>query len=103
MKIYVAGPYSADPAVCTQAAIVVADLVIEAGHEPFIPHLYYHVEKFRSRHYEVWMKIDLAFLGVCDLVVRMPGHSPGADREVEAAERLNIPVMSLHAFTERFL
>jgi hypothetical protein len=34
----------------------------------------------------------LAWLAKCDAVLRITGESPGADREVKEAMRLNIPV-----------
>ena len=35
--------------------------------------------------YETWMEYDLAWLGACEALLRLPGHSPGADREVRYA------------------
>jgi hypothetical protein len=35
---------------------------------------------------------DLNWLAKCDAVLRLPGASSGADREVEYAQKLGIPV-----------
>lgn len=39
-----------------------------------------------------WLAIDLAWVEVSDIVIRINGESEGADREVEHAEMLGIPV-----------
>lgn len=96
LKVYVAGPYTDDPERCTAGAIAVGSAVLDAGHAPLVPHLahYWHT-RHGERHYENWMRIDLAWLTAADLVVRLPGVSPGADREVELARSLGIPVIEL--------
>lgn len=92
LRVYVAGPYTADPEACTAAAIAVGNALLDAGHAPFVPHLshYWHT-LHNQRGYEDWMRIDLAWLERADAVVRIPGESPGADREVELARALGIP------------
>jgi len=39
-----------------------------------------------------WLGVDLAWVAVADAVLRLPGESIGADREVAEARRLGIPV-----------
>lgn len=39
-----------------------------------------------------WLGIDLAWVEMADAVLRLPGESVGADREVEHAKRVGIPV-----------
>jgi len=43
----------------------------------------------------VWMVVsaqwDFAWLRRCDAILRLPGHSPGADREMAAAAEQGIP------------
>lgn len=98
LRFYVAGPYTEDPEACTAEAIRVGNLILDLSHAPFVPHLshYWHA-LHGQRHYEDWMRIDLAWLRAADFVVRIPGHSPGADRECELAQSLGITVMSLCA------
>lgn len=92
-RVYVAGPYTADPAACTAAAIEAGNAVLDAGHAPFVPHLAHYWETLHGpRHYEDWMRIDLAWLTAADAVLRLPGESSGADRETQLAEALGIPV-----------
>lgn len=98
-RIYVAGPYTADPEACTAEAIAVGNAVLDAGHAPFVPHLHHYWHTVHGeRHYEDWMRIDLAWLVTADLVIRMPGESPGADREVVLARENAIPVVTWEQF-----
>lgn len=39
-----------------------------------------------------WLGVDLPWVGVANAVLRLPGESTGADREVAFAESLGIPV-----------
>jgi hypothetical protein len=43
--------------------------------------------------YSFWCIYDLAWLEVCDVLLRLPGESPGADREVAFADEHGIPVV----------
>jgi len=95
MRVYVAGPYTADPAACTARAIAAGDELLEAGHEPFVPHLAHYWHHLHAEHdYEAWMRLDLAWVAVAEALVRLPGESSGADREVALAEQLGIPVFA---------
>lgn len=94
LRVYVAGPYSPDPEGCTAAAIATGNLILDLGHAPLVPHLthYWHT-LHEPRAYEEWMRIDLAWLSQAEVVLRLPGASPGADREVALARALGIPVV----------
>ena len=99
LRVYVAAPYTADPEACTARAIEVGCELLDAGQAPFVPHLSHFWETlYGSRPYEDWLRIDLAWLAVADVVLRLPGESPGADREVAEAHRLGIPVV--HSIAE---
>lgn len=41
-----------------------------------------------ARHYEDWMRIDLAWLEAAHALLRLPGPSAGADREVALAHTM---------------
>lgn len=93
--VYVAGPFThGDRLANIAAAIDAGDKLIKAGFIPFIPHLTALWEKHTKAiwDYEDWLSFDLKWLSKCDAVFRIPGHSPGADREVAHAEQLAIPV-----------
>lgn len=92
MRVYVAGPYTkGDPCVNTKAAIDVGNELLDEGHEPFVPHLSHFWHTVSPRPYEDWLRLDLAFVKVCQAVIRLPGESKGADREVDTALAFGIP------------
>ena len=91
--IYIAGPYSkGDVAVNVNNAIKAADKLVEAGFLAFIPHLTHFWHIVSPKAWEFWIQLDLACLAFCDGVLRLPGESEGADREVRRAKELGIPV-----------
>ena len=59
---------------------------------PFIPHLFAFWDLMRSHEYEFWMEQCFAWLDRCDSCIRIPGASPGADREVARMIDLGKPV-----------
>lgn len=92
-KIYVAGPYTkGDVAVNVRNAILAAHILYNAGFYPFVPHLTHFWHMVCPRPYEDWLDLDNAFLPHCDALLRLPGESSGADKEVALAEKLGMPV-----------
>ncbi len=89
--IYVSGPISSDPEGHAKTAMREAARLMDAGLHPFVPHLSVWWEKHYPRHYESWMAWDFAWLDRCDAILRLPGHSPGADREMAVAEAAGLP------------
>lgn len=93
IKVYIAGPYSHGSVTANlRNAIETADKLSKEGFAPFIPHLNHMWEVLYHKPYEFWMELDFEWLKVCDALLRIPGHSPGADREIEFAKQNSIPV-----------
>lgn len=106
MNVYVAGPYtSTEPPSGmdfwevgsegqhnVQRAIHAGQDLAEGGHTPFVPHLFALWDLVRPNGYEFYMTMCLAYVAKSDALVRLSGDSPGADREVELAKSLNIPI-----------
>jgi hypothetical protein len=96
MRVYVAGPYTAATPAGVEAnvarAIEAGHALMDAGFAPFVPHLSHFSEAQRPRPYEDWMGLDLAWLPAAHAVLRLPGASKGADREVAQAVASGIPV-----------
>jgi len=93
ITVYVAGPYTKpDPGLNTHQSILVATQLLDAGFAPFLPHLSLFWHCCTPRPYETWLQYDFVWVAKCDAVLRIPGDSPGADREVELANSLGIPV-----------
>lgn len=92
-KIYIASPYTVgDVAVNVKRQIDVASKLIDMGYAPFWPLHSHFLHMAHPKEYETWMEIDLDWLIDCDAVLRLPGESKGADREVVLAAEHNIPV-----------
>jgi hypothetical protein len=93
MKIYIAGPYTrGDTDENVLNAIDAAEAVSELGHSPFIPHLTHFWHGVHPHPYEFWLEQDMVWLRLCDAVLRLPGESGGADREVAYALDAHMPV-----------
>lgn len=92
-RIYVAGPYTkGDTCVNTHSAIAAGNVLLDNGFAPFVPHLSHFWHTVTPRPYEDWMGLDLAWVKVADAVLRLPGESSGADREVACAEANGVSV-----------
>lgn len=96
IRVYVAGPIGAldagRPARLAAAIAAGRDLLL-AGFAPFVPHLWAAAcEADAWASYEHWMAYDMAYLEACHAVLRIPGESPGADREVAFARVIGVPV-----------
>jgi hypothetical protein len=91
--VYIAGPYTKpDPCVNTRSAILVGDDLWREGLVPFVPHLTHFWHTVSPKPYWDWLAYDLHWLRVCHALLRLPGESNGADKEVMEAKRLGIPV-----------
>lgn len=100
--IFVSGPYTGGDCVLnTRAAVEAASQLLEAGFAPYCPHLTLFWHYLTPRPYEDWLKLDLAWVEVCDGLLRLEGDSPGADREVAHARAHGIPVFGSVADVRR--
>lgn len=92
-RIYICGPVTKGDRThnFSQACIAQRELMA-AGFAPFNPMLsMMHPDAYLIEH-EDWMAADLPWVEVADALLRLPGESVGADREVEYARQKNIPV-----------
>ncbi len=93
LKVYIAGPYTkGDVGQNVRNAMLAWDELATLGYAPFCPHWSHYQHLFMPRPYEDWLTLDLEWLTCCDAVLRLPGESAGADREVALAKSLDIPV-----------
>ncbi|KKN04702.1 hypothetical protein LCGC14_1094750 [marine sediment metagenome] len=105
MRVYIAGPYTnGDIAENIRRIIEVAERVVEAGHIPFVPHLF-HLWHLMSPHkYEYWMALDQSWMGACDAFIALDlgedawGDSQGTQEDVNMADQLGIEVYSVEEF-----
>ena len=102
--IYCAGPYSnGDVAVNVRTAIDAGAQLIQSGFAVIVPHTCHFMHIIHPQDYESWMAIFFELVTRCDGLYRIPGFSPGADREVEYARQHGIPVFhSLESVCRHF-
>jgi len=102
--VYIAGPYSnGDVAVNVRNAIEVGMRIADLGHYPLIPHLTHFAHLLFPRPYEYWLELDNRILERCDVLYRMSGSSSGADKELELAKKLGVPVTNNYTILLRHL
>lgn len=69
-----------------------ANALIDLGFNPYVPLFNHFLEIMQPRPYQVWLDMDFEWVEHCDVVLRLPGESAGADRECEHAAKTGIPV-----------
>ncbi len=100
MKIYIAGPYSADTwqqkELNAVKAVKAGLSLFKKGHYPFIPHLFHWADDCAIKNgieitWQEWMEWDIEWLVECDALLFL-GSSPGADIELKAAQELGLKI-----------
>ena len=92
-RVYIGSPYSiGDPIANVRRQIDAAEELIQAGFYPYLPLLSHFQHEIYPHDYDTWVRLDDAWLINCHTLLRLPGESKGADREVELARKLGIPV-----------
>lgn len=101
--VYIASPYTkGDAAINVRTSLHVAKTLAIAGFTPFVPLLYHFWHFMDPQPYEFWTKLDLDWIHQCDVVLRLPGESSGADAEVALALELGkIVVYSVSEFFDK--
>lgn len=100
--LYLAGPYTKpDPIINTHAAIQLATKLFERKlFVPHIPHLTLLWHMVTPRPIEFWYALDVRHLSRCDAIMRLPGESTGADREMEFARERGVEVVEFESLTD---
>ncbi len=101
--VYIAGPLSGKPSRGVREAIAAADKVLALGGLPFVPHLTHFWDMISPKPYKQWMDYDREFIYRCDVLLRLPGESTGADMEVRYAEEWSIPVLRSFAEVDAYI
>lgn len=91
--VYVAGPLSNHPMHNTSRALIICSQLYQTGLViPFSPHTTVIWDMIVPADYEQWMEYDFDVIHHMNALYRISGVSPGADREIEHALNLHIPV-----------
>jgi hypothetical protein len=93
ITVYIASPYTiGDVGANVHLSFVAADALAHYGYAPFPP-LFSHFWHLMFPHeYEFWVNLDNEWVKRCDVMLRLPGESKGADAEVALARSLGVPV-----------
>lgn len=92
-SVYIACPYSiGNQEEHVTNSIVTSHILADLGFIPFNPLLVHYWHIMYERSYEYWCDYTMYWLLKCNMVLRLPGESKGADAEVEMAIKMNIPV-----------
>ena len=92
LRVYIAGPMTGGTAgnfnmEKIHEAIEAHFTLIELGFVPHCPQLTVFCELMQPNRisYEQWLDLDINYINDCDIVLRIPGLSPGAERECKYA------------------
>src|SRR3972149_4615952 len=97
--IYVAGPLmtGGQPIVAIENALKYAEILRIHDFIPYVPHLCWFWKLRYPNPETKWLELDFNWIARCDSLLRIPGASYGADKEVLHAKNLGKPVYtSLH-------
>lgn len=91
--VFVSGPYThPDPVVNTRTAIDAGEALVSAGYVVIVPHLSLFTHLLHPHDVDYWYEYDLRLMRRCDVTLRLPGPSSGADDETAFAETISQPV-----------
>ena len=95
--VFIAGPISNKGTMTAPeqaSAVTLAGIaglhLLAAGFAPIIPQLSWYIDPMSK--YPQWYEADYEFLRRSDLLLRLPGKSWGADKEVALASQLGLSV-----------
>jgi hypothetical protein len=92
--IYVAGPISKGAYwINVRNGVDMGHELMKRGYVPFVPMMdFLMVFAYPETQYEALLDYDFQVISRCDALLRIPGESAGADREIAFAHENNIPV-----------
>lgn len=101
LRVYIAGPMTNGTKdhfnmSKINEAIEANFTLIEHGFVPHCPHLTVFCELMHPHRisYAQWLELDKNYIDDCDVVLRIPGPSKGADKECAYAKYIACPVVS---------
>lgn len=93
-KVYISSPYTlGDKEENVKVQLQCGLELLDSGFTPYIPLVAHYMDLVSPRDYDTWLAYCFEWVGVCDILLRLPGVSSGADAEVDFAEKHGIPVV----------
>jgi hypothetical protein len=92
--VYVAGPISGGNVLFNiRCGIIMGEYLRKGGYVPFVPHHSAMTEIVTGGvPWSDWLEYDEQIIMRCDALYRIEGVSKGADREVDFARSIGVPV-----------
>jgi len=91
--VYIASAYTqGDTAINVKAQLDIANQLMDFGFAPYTPLLSHFQHMAHPRKYQDWIELDNVWVLKCDMVLRLKGISPGADKKCELAKKHGITV-----------
>ena len=102
--IYIAAPYILGNIMHNiRTAINAFDEIIAKNAIPYIPHVSGFLDLICPHPSEFWLDYDLYWLNVCNALLRLPGKSNGADREIQFMLDKGKPVFYNYDELEKYI
>lgn len=92
-RVYISGPITlGDTAANVHQAMKAFDQLMGWGYAPYCPHWSHYQAIAFPRKWGDWLDLDKEWLPLCDVMLRLPGDSRGADREEGWAHEIPMPI-----------
>lgn len=98
-RVYVSGPLTTGMMTANvRRAADVATALLDKGYAVYLPHTNVVWEMIappavtEQEAYDRWLNHDFEWVGACDAILRLPGPSAGADKEVALAKVLGVRI-----------
>jgi hypothetical protein len=93
ISVYIASPYSiGNQLENVNKSLDTYSKLVNFGFIPFAPLTSHYIHERYPLPYEKWLEIDCYWLDKCDCLLRLPGESDGADKELNRMIMLGKPV-----------
>lgn len=93
LRVYIASPLTlGDTGANIKKSMMTFDLLMDLGFAPYCPLTTFFLHIHTPRPYRDWIDHDLEWIPACDIILRLPGKSSGADGEEKLMISLSKPV-----------
>jgi len=93
IKVFISSPYThGDAADNVRLQINFADKLMDEGFYPYVPLLTHFQHLVHHREYNDWLDQCMVWVESCDCLLRIGGDSAGADKEIQHAKDVGIPI-----------